>query len=108
MFFPPVFFFFFFCCTVLYHKGPEFTHASYVVLVSDNEVNQNHLDVQSNYRVSDTTGKTIIILKVTRPNGLDYSQRFECFNRLNEFQVTEIIPKRFLYKQLAVAQKSNK
>lgn len=90
----------FFCVSVLYHKGPEFTHASYVVLVSDNEVNQNNLDVQSNYRVSDTTGKGLIILKVTRPDGLEYSNYFECFNRLSEFKVTEIIPKRFQSKQL--------
>lgn len=85
---------------VLYDKGPEFTHASYVVLVSDNEVEQNCLDVQSNYRVSDTTGKSIIILKVTRPDGLNYTDRCECFRRLNEFKVTEIIPKRFQAKQL--------
>lgn len=85
---------------VLYYKGPHYHHATYVVIVNDNEVDGNFQDIQSNYRVAETTGKEVIILKVTRPNGLQYSDRHECIHRLNEFKVTEVIPKRFQVGQL--------
>lgn len=94
-------------CIVLYYKGPSYFHASYVVLVSDNNDKLNHLDVQSNYRVSESTHKEIILVNVTRPDDLEYSNRMECLIRLTDFKITEILPKRFLLNQLtAIQQKS--
>lgn len=85
---------------VLYYKGPSYYHASYVVLVSDSEDETNTLDMQSNYRVADTTKKEIILASIVRPNGLEYSNRMECLKRIKEFKITEIIPKRFTLNQL--------
>ncbi|XP_055296060.1 tRNA-splicing endonuclease subunit Sen2 [Sitodiplosis mosellana] len=85
---------------LLYYKGPSYYHASYVVLVSDSKDETNKLDMQSNYRVADTTKKELILASITRPNGLEYSNQTECLKRLNEFQITEIIPKRFTLSQL--------
>lgn len=77
------------------------------MLVSDNNDKPNHLDIQSNYRVSESTHKEIILANVTRPDDLEYSARLECLNRLKDFRITEILPKRFLLNQLtAVQQKS--
>lgn len=93
--------------SVLYYKGPSYYHASYVVLVSENTYEPNNLDVQSNYRVSESTNKEIILANVTRPHGLGYSNPMDCITRLNEFKITEILPKRFLINQLTVAQKKS-
>lgn len=93
--------------TVLYYEGPSYYHASYVVLVSDNAERSNHLDVQSNYRVSESTHKEIILANVIRPIGLEYTDREECLKRLNEFKVSEILPKRFLLNQLTRAPESS-
>lgn len=86
---------------VLYYEGPSYYHASYVVRVSDNKDESNHLDVQSNYRVSESTHKELILANVIRPNGLEYTDRAECLKRFNEFKITEILPKRFLINQLS-------
>lgn len=83
---------------MLYYKGPNYYHASYVVLICDDKIHAK--DAQSNYRVADTTGKELIILNVLWPSDLDRSDKIECFKRLNEFQVTEVIPKRFVINQL--------
>lgn len=88
----------------MYYKGPSYYHASYVVLVSDSEDEMNKLDMQSNYRVADTTKKELILASITRPNGLEYSNRMECLKRINDFQITEIIPKRFTLNQLTSTQ----
>lgn len=77
------------------------------MLVSDNNDEPNHLDVQSNHRVAESTNKEIILTNVTCPNDLDYSNQMECLKRLNDFTITEILPKRFLMNQLtAIQQKS--
>lgn len=89
---------FMFQFTVLYYKGPNYYHASYVVLICDNEIHAK--DAQSNYRVADSTGKELIILNIIRPIDLEYSNRMECLTRLNEFKITEVIPKRFVINQL--------
>lgn len=77
-----------------------------MVLVSDNNDKSNHLDVQSNYRVSESTHKEVILVNVIRPNGLEYVNRVECLQRFNEFKITEILPKRFLINQLSRPQDS--
>lgn len=87
--------------SVLYYEGPNYYHASYVVLVSDNNDKSNHLDVQSNYRVSESTHKEVLLVNVIRPNGLEYTNRVECLQRFNEFKITEVLPKRFLINQLS-------
>lgn len=92
--------------SVLYYEGPSYYHASYVVLVSDNNDKSNHLDMQSNYRVSESTNKEVILANVIRPNGLEYTNRAECLQRLHEFKITEILPKRFLINQLSRADDS--
>lgn len=92
---------FFIQFSVLYYEGPSYHHASYVVLVSDSADESNHLDVQSNYRVSEATHKEVILVNVIRPNGLEYANRVECLQRFNEFKITEILPKRFLINQLS-------
>lgn len=92
------------CISVLYYKGPSYYHATYVVLVSDSTADSNHLDVQSNYRVSESTNKEIILANVVRPNDLEYSNPSECLKRFSEFKITEILPKRFLLNQLMATQ----
>lgn len=90
-----------FMTAVLYYEGPSYYHATYVVLVSDNADKSNHLDVQSNYRVSEATHKEVVLVNVIRPTGLEYANRVECLQRFNEFKITEILPKRFLINQLS-------
>lgn len=89
---------------VLYYKGPNYYHASYVVLVNDYEDDSNHLDMQSNYRVADSTNKEMILASVTRPDDLEYSNWNECLAKIQEFKITEIIPKRFMLNQLNTNQ----
>lgn len=88
----------------MYYKGPNYYHASYVVLVSDNEDRLNLLDTQSNYRVSESTNKEIILATVTRPHTVKYSDRTDCLKRFTEFKITEILPKRFVLNQLNLPQ----
>lgn len=89
---------------VLYYKGPNYYHASYVVLVNDYEDDSNLLDMQSNYRVADSTNKEMILASVTRPDNLEYSNWKECLTKIQEFKITEIIPKRFMLNQLNTNQ----
>lgn len=87
---------------MLYYKGPNYYHASYVVLICDDKIHTK--DAQSNYRVADTTGKELIILNILRPKNSEHFDKSELFKRLNEFQVTEVIPKRFVINQLNAQQ----
>lgn len=84
---------------VLYYKGPKFYHASYVVIVNDSQNIVNVLDMQSNYRVAETTNKDVIITNVTRPNGLTYDEPKRCIEQLAQFTIDEFLPKRFQPQQ---------
>lgn len=97
-----------FCFPVLYREGPSFYHADYVVLVRDVENEPRFVDVQANYRVAETAHKTIILFAVKRPSDLDHDDAKSCMERLNEFRVSEVFPKRFQstqgFKDLPVPQ----
>lgn len=84
---------------VLYYKGPKFYHASYVVIVNDSQNIVNVLDMQSNYRVAETTNKDVIIINVTRPDGLTYDEPKRCIEQLAQFTIDEFLPKRFQPQQ---------
>lgn len=74
------------------------------MLVNDYEDDSNLLDMQSNYRVADSTNKEMILASVTRPDNLEYSNWNECLAKIQEFKITEIIPKRFMLNQLNTNQ----
>ncbi|XP_055638477.1 tRNA-splicing endonuclease subunit Sen2 [Toxorhynchites rutilus septentrionalis] len=86
---------------LIYHKGPQFFHASYVVLVQpyrDNErlgnihYMDNH-DFQAFNRIAETTAKDLLILEVHYPTSLDPADYVTCMDRLTEFKVSETFPK---------------
>lgn len=97
-----------FCFSVLYREGPSFYHADYVVLVRDAGNEPSFVNVQANYRVAETAHKTIILFTVKRPSGLDHGDAKSCMERLNEFRISEVFPKRFQstqgFKDLTVSQ----
>lgn len=69
------------------------------MLVDDKDVDANIRIIQGTYRVGETTSKELIIFQVIRPNGLQYKDRHQCIQRLSEFKVTEVIPKRFQFSK---------
>lgn len=92
--------------TVLYQKGPQFFHASYVVLI---QAYQNcallpggthcmdNYDFQCFNRIAETTAKDLLVLEVYYPNDIDPVDYVSGINRLNEFKVSEVFPKHHNY-----------
>ncbi|XP_039435209.1 tRNA-splicing endonuclease subunit Sen2 [Culex pipiens pallens] len=91
---------------LLYQKGPQFFHASYIVLIQTYQSgkilttsgrNLENYDFQCFNRIAETTAKDLLILEVHYPEGLDPADPHECLRRLNEFRVGEVFPKHHNY-----------
>ncbi|XP_058819831.1 uncharacterized protein LOC131682406 [Topomyia yanbarensis] len=91
---------------LLYQKGPQFFHASFIVLLIPYQNGQklpgcahcldNH-DFQCFNRIAETTGKELLVLEVHYPVDLNPMDYVNCATRLNEFKVCEIFPKHHNY-----------
>ncbi|XP_065095204.1 tRNA-splicing endonuclease subunit Sen2 [Ochlerotatus camptorhynchus] len=91
---------------LLYQKGPQFFHASYVVLIQPyqncaQQPGGNHYmdnyDFQCFNRIAETTAKDLLVLEVYYPTDIDPSDCVAGVNRLNEFRVSEVFPKHHNY-----------
>lgn len=88
---------------ILYQKGPQFFHASYIVLVQPYRNGErlpqcsshylDNFDFQGFNRIAETTAKDLLILEVHFPCDLDPSDFVGGLDRLNEFKVSEMFPK---------------
>uniref|UniRef100_A0A182NEH6 tRNA-intron lyase n=1 Tax=Anopheles dirus TaxID=7168 RepID=A0A182NEH6_9DIPT len=89
---------------VIYVKGPQFNHASYIVLiqamVDGNQISSHTvdgLDFQGFNRIAETTAKDILFLEVLYPATLDLSDSGACLERLKEVRVAETFTKHHNY-----------
>lgn len=82
---------------VIYRQGPEFFHASYLVLVQTvGQAGKNAVELQCIHRISQTSGKDVLLLEVSPKVEGDVAKHLE--NQFRDFRVTESIPKRFILK----------
>lgn len=95
---------FIFSLTVLYYKGPQFYHASFIVIVEKYQEDKHHLmefkDLQGLYRLGETCKKDILFLQVKYPEHLTATDAEMCLANLSSFQVLEMSPKRVVWSQL--------
>uniref|UniRef100_A0A182MSK9 tRNA-intron lyase n=1 Tax=Anopheles culicifacies TaxID=139723 RepID=A0A182MSK9_9DIPT len=77
---------------VIYVRGPQFYHASYIVLVQEMLAEKqidlhtvDGLDFQGFNRIAETTAKDVLFLEVHYPSTLDLSDSAACLERLKEF-----------------------
>ncbi|XP_053676181.1 uncharacterized protein LOC128726400 [Anopheles nili] len=89
---------------VIYVRGPQFYHASYIVLIHDvlngkfsNSHSVDGLDFQGLNRIAETTAKDILCLEVHYPNKLDISDYATCLERLKDVRIGEIFSKHHNY-----------
>ncbi|XP_058454102.1 uncharacterized protein LOC131432068 [Malaya genurostris] len=85
---------------LLYQKGPQFFHASFIVLLLPFQNGQKlpgHHDFQCLNRIAETTAKELLLLEVHYPRGLFPTDYVECAKRLHEFKVSETFPKHHNY-----------
>ncbi|XP_050078320.1 tRNA-splicing endonuclease subunit Sen2 [Anopheles maculipalpis] len=89
---------------VIYVKGPQFYHASYIVLIKemvDGKQIDSHtvdgLDFQGFNRIAETTAKDVLFLEVHYPANLDLSDTAACVERLKDVRVAELFTKHHNY-----------
>lgn len=91
---------------LLYQKGPQFFHASYIVLIQPYRNSEqlsgtthymDNYDFQGFNRIAETTGKQLLVLEVHYPTDIDPGDCVSGINRLNEFRVNEVLPKHYNY-----------
>ncbi|XP_049282802.1 tRNA-splicing endonuclease subunit Sen2 [Anopheles funestus] len=89
---------------VIYVKGPQFYHASYIVLVQEmheGKLIDSHtvegLDFQGFNRIAETTAKDVLFLEVHYPATLDLSDNAACLESLNDVRVAELFTKHHNY-----------
>lgn len=89
---------------VIYVKGPQFYHASYIVLIQevfDGAEMQSSaidgLDFQGFNRIAETTGKDLLFLEVHYPSALDLSDDAACLERVKDVHVAETFTKHHNY-----------
>lgn len=91
---------------LLYQKGPQFFHASYVVLIQPYQNGaqlptghhyMENYDFQCFNRIAETTAKDLLVLEVNCPTDIDPIDCVSGIKRLNEFKVSEIFPKHYNY-----------
>ncbi|XP_058056548.1 tRNA-splicing endonuclease subunit Sen2 [Anopheles bellator] len=90
---------------VIYVKGPQFYHASYIVLIREMLCGKPHsnaytvdaLDFQGFNRVAETTAKDILFLEVHYPDSFDLANDAECLERLQDIRVGETFTKHHNY-----------
>uniref|UniRef100_A0AAG5D925 tRNA-intron lyase n=1 Tax=Anopheles atroparvus TaxID=41427 RepID=A0AAG5D925_ANOAO len=89
---------------VIYVKGPQFYHASYIVLVQEMYRGKqlgrhvmDGLDFQGFNRVAETTAKDILFLEVHHPDSLDLSNGVDCLEKIKDVRVAEMFTKHHNY-----------
>uniref|UniRef100_A0A182JT01 tRNA-intron lyase n=1 Tax=Anopheles christyi TaxID=43041 RepID=A0A182JT01_9DIPT len=89
---------------VIYVKGPQFYHASYIVLVQEvfeggkTETSAiSGLDFQGFNRIAETTGKDLLFLEVHYPSALDLTDDAVCLDRVKDVHVAETFTKHHNY-----------
>ncbi|XP_055595921.1 uncharacterized protein LOC129746337 [Uranotaenia lowii] len=92
---------------LLYQRGPQFYHASYIVLVqpiqSNGEKFSNSVHYLENYdfqcfnRIAETTAKHLLVLEVHFPKNIDPYNPVQCIGSLDKFAVSEIFPSHHNY-----------
>lgn len=94
----------FFSVTVLYYKGPQFYHASYIVIVQEYREQDEYLmefkELQGLYRLGETCKKDILFLQVKYPDNLTAANGMQCLENISNFQVRQMVPKRFQWDHL--------
>ncbi|KFB39892.1 AGAP009485-PA-like protein [Anopheles sinensis] len=85
---------------VIYVKGPQFNHASYIVLIQEmkqgkqlGDYTMDGLDFQGFNRIAETTAKDILFLEVHYPDSLDLASSVDCLARIKEVQIGETFTK---------------
>ncbi|XP_058166550.1 tRNA-splicing endonuclease subunit Sen2 [Anopheles ziemanni] len=85
---------------VIYVKGPQFNHASYIVLIQEMQEGKqlgnytmNGLDFQGFNRIAETTAKDILFLEVHYPASLDLASSVDCLARIKEVEIGETFTK---------------
>ncbi|XP_035796113.1 tRNA-splicing endonuclease subunit Sen2-like [Anopheles albimanus] len=81
---------------VIYVRGPQFYHASYIVLIEElagGKPLKTHtvdgLDFQGFNRIAETTAKDILFLEVHYPEGFRMEDNLHCLERLRDVRVGE-------------------
>uniref|UniRef100_A0A182PA87 tRNA-intron lyase n=1 Tax=Anopheles epiroticus TaxID=199890 RepID=A0A182PA87_9DIPT len=90
---------------VIYVRGPQFYHASYIVLVqemvkgvaSTDTSTIDGLDFQGFNRIAETTAKDLLFLEVHYPAELDLSDDATCLERVKDVRVAETFTKHHNY-----------
>ncbi|XP_062549248.1 uncharacterized protein LOC134213849 isoform X2 [Armigeres subalbatus] len=91
---------------ILYQKGPQFFHASYIVLIepywNDEKLPKcahyiDNYDFHGFNRIGETTAKDLLILEVHFPIDLDPQDNEAAISRMSEFKVSEVFPKHHNY-----------
>ncbi|XP_052899366.1 tRNA-splicing endonuclease subunit Sen2 [Anopheles moucheti] len=89
---------------LIYVKGPQFYHASYIVLVQEmfeGKQIDSHvvdgLDFQGFNRIAETTAKDVLFLEVHYPSTLDLTDSAACLERLKDVRVAELFTKHHNY-----------
>lgn len=92
------------CLSVIYVKGPQFYHASYIVLIQEVfdgaemlTAAIDGLDFQGFNRIAETTGKDLLFLEVHYPSALDLSDDAACLERVKDVHVAETFTKHHNY-----------
>ncbi|XP_055539142.1 tRNA-splicing endonuclease subunit Sen2 [Wyeomyia smithii] len=89
---------------LLYKKGPQYFHASFIVLIqpyqngqkmSEEEHYLDNYDFQCFNRIAETTAKELLILEVHYPTDVDAADPKACLGQLQHFKVSETFPKHF-------------
>ncbi|XP_053692517.1 tRNA-splicing endonuclease subunit Sen2 [Sabethes cyaneus] len=89
---------------ILYQKGPQYFHASFIALIQPYQDGQqfannghylDNYDFQCFNRIAETTAKNLLVLEVHYPTGVDPTNYRECMSRLPEFKVSEIFPRHY-------------
>uniref|UniRef100_A0A182Y5W8 tRNA-intron lyase n=1 Tax=Anopheles stephensi TaxID=30069 RepID=A0A182Y5W8_ANOST len=82
---------------VIYVKGPQFYHASYIEGKQIDSHTVDGLDFQGFNRIAETTAKDVLFLEVHYPSNLDLSDAGACLEQLKDIRVAELFTKHHNY-----------
>lgn len=87
---------------MLYYKGPQFYHGSYIVLVNEYVETTSMWDCKDMhglYRLAETCKKDILFILVKYPSDIDLNDPMKLIENISDFQILEVSPKRFSWTQ---------
>lgn len=76
---------------MIYKLGPQFHHASFVVMISKDQQRKTTLSYHTNERIAETTNKGLLYLEVLFPENVSPSNYLE---NLKDFKVKEVMIQR--------------